>query len=103
MLDNLLVVEKKTGKQHPWLAISNDAPTGLTYLYEIFAELSLSRRIGMSGAEPIGTDQIYFWQLASGFKLRAWERMLLARVDSLWRQVQQKDYKGPQLGDNDGD
>lgn len=78
-------------------------PTALSYLFEVFAELSTARRVGFSGPEPIGFDQLYFWQLASGFKLRAWERRLLLRIDSVWRRVQQKDYPGPKLGDHDGD
>jgi hypothetical protein len=101
--ENLLSAEKRGARRHPWMVVVDDAPTGLAYLFEIFAELSVARRHGMNGPDPIGFDQMYFWQLNSGFRLRGWERKLLVRVDAIWRRAQHKDYTGPKLDEPDGD
>jgi hypothetical protein len=101
--DTLSAAERVGARRHPWMVASDDVPTGLLYLFEIFAELNSMRRMGIAAAEPIGFDQMYHWQMVSGFRLRGWERKALERLDNLWRQSQLKDYKGPQPEADDGD
>lgn len=84
------------------MVAADDQPTALFYLFEVFADLSGVRRYSMSGPEPIGFDQIYFWQLANGFPLRGWERKAIMAADVAWRRTQQSDYSGPDLGSGDG-
>jgi hypothetical protein len=101
--DNLETVERRTGRRHPLLSAAEDQPTALEYLFEVFADLSGVRRYSMSGPEPIGFDQIYFWQLANGFPLHKWERKAIIAADAAWRRTQQPDYSGPDLGADNGD
>ena len=90
-------------RRHPWLVIADDPPTELLYLFDIFAELNTSRRMGFATPEPLGLDQVYYWQQLSGVTLRRWERRLLARVDNVWLLTQQKNYSGPKPDTDDGD
>ena len=101
--DNLLVVQRNTGKRHPLLVASDSQPTALEYLLEVFFELCGVRRSSTVGVEPIGFDQVYFWQLASGFRLHNWERKALMSADAVWRRAQHPSYAGPDLEDSDGD
>lgn len=83
--------------------VSADAPTGLAYLYDVYAELSMGRRQGLAGVEPLSFEQLYFWQKASGFKLREWERKTLLLIDLKYRDVMRKEYPGPKLDTDDAD
>lgn len=89
-------------RRHPWLEIADDAPTDLLYLFEIFAELNQSRRMGFNSPEPIGFDQMYYWQQLNGVTLRKWERKLIGRLDAVWLMTQQKNYSGPKPDTDDG-
>lgn len=85
------------------MVIADDPPTDLLYLFEIFAELNQARRMGFNAPEPIGFDQMYYWQKLNGVTLRKWERQLLGRLDAVWLKTQQKDYSGPKPDTDDGD
>lgn len=101
--DNLSAAERVGARPHPLMVAAAETPDALLYLFEIFAELNGVRRVGFTGVEPLGFDQIHYWQQATGMKLRAWERRLLLRVDMLWRVMQDKKYPGPKLGEDHGD
>lgn len=73
---------------------SADAPTRLLYMWEAYVQITLSRRSGFSGAEPIGYDQIYYWQQIERFKLTRDERTLLYKIDDVWCEVTTKDGNG---------
>jgi hypothetical protein len=63
-----------------------ETPTRFMYLFEAFVDLCRVRRAGFAAPEPIGLDQIYYWQKTIGIPLQRWEIDVLYRLDALWRE-----------------
>lgn len=70
------------------------APTRMLYLWDAFCQLARSRRAGFSGPEPLGLDQVYYWQLVFGNRLHAWEIDVIYRIDALWMDSVQEGKRG---------
>lgn len=82
----LTVPEKRLTPEHRELLRPREAPAA-RFLWDVYVALSGRRRSGMSGADPIGFDQVLDWQTLTGRRLRGWQVSALFKVDAEWKRI----------------
>lgn len=83
--DHLLAIpERMRNDEVRELLAERETPTRLFYLFEAFIDLQRARRSGFAAPEPIGYDQLYYWQRTVGYPLRRWEVDVIYRIDAAW-------------------
>ena len=77
----LLDVERQTGETPKALLEARQQPEGTEFVWQVFNELSMTRGIGMAGAQPITYLELDAYQRVSGLTLTAFELQAIRELD----------------------
>lgn len=89
VLENLKIPYERWAPRHKELMRPRDVPW-LRHLWEVWCELGKRRRSGMNGAEPIGFDQVVYWQQLYNRHLELWEIQAVFAIEDEWYRIVNK-------------